>query len=68
MYSLEPLMMEGKTVQNTYSVIPKYNKFKNLIHLVGFTIEMLIKLYKDILYMECTNKLLVEYIHVHNIE
>ena len=36
MHSLELLMMDGKTVRNTYSVIPKYNKFDTLVHLVGF--------------------------------
>ena len=33
-------MMDGKTVWNTESVIPKYNKFDTLVHLVGFTIEI----------------------------
>jgi len=40
MYSLEPLMMDGKTVRNMYNVIPKQNKLETLIHLVGFTIEI----------------------------
>ena len=38
-------MMDGKTVRNMYSVTPKYNKFKTLVHLVGFTIEMLDSMY-----------------------
>jgi hypothetical protein len=40
MYSLELLMMDGKTVQNMWSVIPKSNKFDTLVHLVGFTVDM----------------------------
>jgi hypothetical protein len=40
MYSLDLLMMAGMTVQNMYSVIPKYNKYEKLVHLVGFTIEI----------------------------
>jgi hypothetical protein len=40
MYSLELLMMDEKTFQNMRSVIPKYNKFEKLVHLVGFTTEM----------------------------
>jgi len=39
MYSRELLMMDGKTVRNMYSVIPKQNKFDTLVHLVGFTTE-----------------------------
>ena len=33
-------MMDGKTVRNMWSVIPKKNKFDTLVHLVGFTIEI----------------------------
>jgi len=40
MYSLELLMMDGKTVRNMWSVIPKSNKFDTLVHLVGFTVDM----------------------------
>ena len=40
MCSFELLLMDGKTVRNTQSVIPKLNKFDTLVHLVGFTIEM----------------------------
>ena len=40
MYSLELLMMDGKTVRNMYSVIPKQNKFDTLVDLVGFTVEI----------------------------
>ena len=39
-YRLELLMMDGKTVRNMYSVIPKYKKFEKLVHLVGFIIEV----------------------------
>ena len=38
MYSLELMMMDGKTVRNMYSVTP-INKFETLMHLVGFAIE-----------------------------
>jgi len=34
-------MMEGKTVRNMSSVVPKLNKFDTLVHLVGFTIEII---------------------------
>jgi len=37
MYSLELLMMEGKTVQNMESDIQYTRK---IVHLVGFTIEI----------------------------
>ena len=40
MYSLELLMMDGKTVRNMQSVIPKQNKFETLVHLFVFTIEI----------------------------
>ena len=40
MYSLELLIMDGMTVQNMQSVIPKLNKLDTLVHLVGFTIEL----------------------------
>jgi len=33
-------MIDGKTVRNMQSVIPKQNKFKKLVHLGGFTIEI----------------------------
>jgi hypothetical protein len=38
MYSLELLMMDGKTVRSMQSVIPKINKFEKQLLLVGFTI------------------------------
>jgi hypothetical protein len=42
MYSLELLVMGGKTVPNMQSVIQKKcNKFEKLLHLVGFTIEII---------------------------
>ena len=34
LYSLDLMMMDGKTVRNMYSVIPKYNKFDTLVYLV----------------------------------
>ena len=40
MYILEILMMDRKTIRNMWIVIPKYNKFDKLAHLVGFTIEI----------------------------
>ena len=46
MYSLELLMMDGQTVRNTQSVIPKYNKFDTLVHLVGFIIEIITEVFK----------------------
>jgi len=33
-------MMDGKTIRNVQSVIPKYNMFNTLVHLVGFAIEI----------------------------
>jgi hypothetical protein len=36
--SLERLMMDGKTVRNMQSIIPKQNKIDTLAHLVGSTI------------------------------
>jgi len=39
MYSLELLMMDGKTVQHV-ECHSKINKFDTLVHLVGFTIEI----------------------------
>jgi hypothetical protein len=41
MYSHDFLMMDGKTVWNMWSVIPKENKFEKLVHLVGFIIEII---------------------------
>jgi len=43
MYSLELLMMDRNTVRNMWSVIPKYNKFDTMVHLVGFTIEIILR-------------------------
>ena len=40
MYNPELLMMDGKTVRNMQSVSPEINKFEELAHLVGFTIEI----------------------------
>jgi len=40
MYSLELLMMDGKTVRNMLSISIKLNKFDTLMHLVGFTVEI----------------------------
>jgi len=40
MYSLELLMVEGKTIRNVYMCHSKINKFETLVHLVGFTIEV----------------------------
>ena len=39
MYSLELLMMDGKTVRNMLSFIKKRNKIDTLVHPVGFTTE-----------------------------
>ena len=33
-------MMDGKTVQNMYSVIKNKIKFEKLVHIVGLTIEI----------------------------
>jgi hypothetical protein len=40
MYSLELLMMDGKTVRNMLSFIKKRNKIGTLVHLIGFTVEI----------------------------
>jgi len=40
MYSLELLMMDGKTVQKMWRVVQKKYKFKKVVHLVGITIEI----------------------------
>ena len=40
MYSLELMMVDGKTVRNMYSVIPKLNTFHTPVHLVGLTVEI----------------------------
>jgi len=33
-------MMDGKTVRNMQSVVPKLNIFEALVHLVGFTVQI----------------------------